>query len=202
MRIFWAAIVPSWFGAAARTRRLIARRVESRRGGPARLGPGPVGPGRRGGVLVQDLGDATRAHGPAALADGEAQAVLHGDRLDQLDGHLGVVARHHHLRALGQGDDTGHVRGPEVELRAVVVEERGVATALVLGQDVDLGLELGVRGGRPRLHHNLAALDVLALDTAKQQADVLTGTRLVEDLAEHLDAGDGRRRGLVADTDD
>src|SRR4029079_10853559 len=49
--------------------------------------------------LLGDLGDSTCAHGTAALADGEAEAVLHGDRLDQLDLHVGVVARHHHLAA-------------------------------------------------------------------------------------------------------
>src|SRR6476469_9550271 len=65
-------------------------------------------------VLLDDLGDAARTHGAATLTDGEAQAVLHGDRLDQLDRHLGVVARHDHLGALGEGDDTGHVGGAEV----------------------------------------------------------------------------------------
>src|SRR3954454_23891401 len=196
MRIFWAAIVPSLVSAAARG--ASGRRTGSSRAAAA----GARSSGRRGRELLEDLRDATRTHGPATLADGEAQALLHGDRLDQHDAHLGVVARHDHLRALGEGHDAGHVRGAEVELRAVVVEERGVATTLVLAQDVDLRLELGVRGGRARLHHDLATLDVLALDTAQQQADVLTGTRLVEDLAEHLDAGDGRRGDLGVDTDD
>ena len=89
-------------------------------------------------VLLDDLGDPAGADGAATLADGEPQAVLHGDRLDQLDRHLGVVARHDHLGALGEGHDAGHVGGAEVELRAVVVEERRVPAALVLGQDVDL----------------------------------------------------------------
>ena len=93
----------------------------------------------------------------------------------------------------GSVDDAGDVRGAEVELRAVVVEERRVPAALVLAQDVDLRLELGVRGDRARLDDDLAALDVLALDAAQQQADVLAGLALVEQLAEHLDAGDGRR---------
>ena len=39
----------------------------------------------------------------------------------------------------GSVDDAGHVGGAEVELRTVVVEERRVPAALVLGQDVDLG---------------------------------------------------------------
>src|SRR5690606_10410645 len=52
----------------------------------------PERPGRRDHVrvLLDDLGDATRADGPATLADGELQALLHGDGLDQLDAHPGA----------------------------------------------------------------------------------------------------------------
>src|SRR3954452_828879 len=106
------------------------------RAGP-RLLSGPPG-----AVLLDDLGDSTGADGTATLTDGEAQALLHGDRLDQLDRHLGVVARHDHLGALGEGHHTGHVRRPEVELRTVVVEEGGVTTTLVLREDVDRALEV------------------------------------------------------------
>src|SRR3954464_6510977 len=149
-----------------------------------------------------DLRDRSGADGAATLADRELQALLHGDRLDQLDRHGGGVARHDHLGALGQRDDAGDVRGPEVELRTVVLEERGVPAALLLGEDVDLALELRVRGARAGLDHDHAALDVLALDTTQQEADVLTRAGLVEQLAEHLDAGaDGLRR-LLADADD
>src|SRR5690625_2969902 len=56
---------------------------------------------------LDDLGDASRADGTTALADREAQTFLHRDRLDQLDRHVGVVARHDHLGALGQRADTG-----------------------------------------------------------------------------------------------
>src|SRR5579884_541391 len=152
--------------------------------------------------LLEDLGDPTRADGAAALADGEAQALLHGDGLDQLDLHLGVVARHDHLGALGEGDDAGHVRRTEVELRAVVVEERRVPATLVLAQDVDLRLEVGVRRDAARLDDDHAALDVLALRATKQEADVLTGLALVEQLAEHLDAGDRGGLLLRPDADD
>ena len=90
------------------------------------------------------------------------------------------------------------------------LEERGVATALFLGQDVRLGLELGVRGDAAGLGQNLTALDVLALDAAQQDADVVAGLTLVEELAEHLDAGDDGLDGrlhaddldLLADLDD
>src|SRR3989454_453862 len=42
--------------------------------------------------LLQDLGDDAGAHRAAALADREAQLLLHRDRRDQLDRHLPVVA--------------------------------------------------------------------------------------------------------------
>src|SRR5215212_4195912 len=155
-----------------------------------------------GGVLLDDFGDHARADGPAALADREAEAGVHGDGLDQLDLHLDVVARHDHLRALRQLGDSGHVRGPEVELRAVAVEERRVAAALLLLEDVHLRLELRVGRDRARLAEDLPALDLLALDAAEEAADVVAGLALVEDLAEHLDARDHRAGGLVLDADD
>src|SRR5215469_12844716 len=121
--------------------------------------PGPA-------VLLDDLRDPTGAYGPAAFADSEAQTFLHSDRLNEVDLHLGVVTGQHHLGAFRQVHHAGHVRGAEVELRPVVVEERRVAAAFVLGQDVDLRLELGVRGVGARLDDDLAALNVLALGTA------------------------------------
>src|SRR3954452_20977675 len=151
--------------------------------------------------LLDDFGDDARPDRATALADGEAEALVHGDRLDELDLHLDVVARHHHLRALGQVGDAGHVGRAEVELGPIAGEERRVAAALLLLEDVDLGLELGVRGDRPGLAEHLAALDVLALGAAQQAADVVARLALVEDLAEHLDAGDDRG-GRVGDADD
>src|SRR5215210_6948795 len=152
-------------------------------------GGGPRVAGRRPALLL-DLGDDARPDRAATLADGEAQARIHGDRLDQLDVHLDVVAGHHHLHALGELGDAGHVGRAEVELRAVAREERRVAAALLLLEDVHLGLELRVRRDRPGLAEDLPALDLLALGAAQEAADVVAGLPLVEDLAEHLDPGD------------
>src|SRR5699024_133161 len=163
---------------------------------------GPLRPLREVRSSLEDLGDLAGADGAAALADGEAQALVHGDRLDELDAHLGVVARHDHLGALREGHDAGHVRGTEVELRTVVVEERRVTATLVLGQDVRLALEAGVRRVRARLDDDLAALDVLALEATDQQTDVVAGLAVVEQLTEHLDARDGGLGGLVLDADE
>ena len=84
-----------------------------------------------------------------------------------------------------------------------------MAAALLLGQDVDLGGELGVRLDRAGLGQDLAALDLLALDAPDEAADVVAGLALVEQLLEHLDAGDHDLAGgldpdqldLVADVD-
>src|SRR3546814_8872135 len=58
--------------------------------------------------------------------------TLFRSRRDQLDRHGHVVARHHHLRAFRQRHHARHVRRAEVELRAVVGEERRVTAALLL----------------------------------------------------------------------
>src|SRR3954453_12781527 len=153
------------------------------------------------GLLLDDLGDDARAHGTATLADGEPEALVHGDRLDELDLHLHVVTGHDHLDALGQMGAARHVGRAEVELRAVAREERRVAAALLLLQHVHLGLELRVRRDRLRLAQHLPALDLLALRAAQEAADVVAGLALVEDLAEHLHAGHDRG-GRRVDADD
>src|SRR6188768_1244963 len=167
-------------------------------------GPQPVagGPSWVGARSLGDLGDPAGADGAATLPDRETQALVHGDGLDQLNDHLRVVARHDHLGALGEGHDAGHVRRTEVELRTVVVEERRVTAALLLREDVDRGVEVGVRGGRARLDDDHAALDVLALGATEEQTDVLARLALVEELAEHLDTGDGGLLRALADADD
>src|SRR5580765_4187986 len=150
--------------------------------------------------LFEDFGDDAGADRAPALADREAQALVHRDGRDQIDLQLDVVARHDHLRALGERADAGHVGGAEVELRPVAVEERRVAAALLLRENVGLGLELRVRRDRAGLREHLSPLDLLALDAAEEGADVVAGHALVEELPEHLDAGHDRlRRRLDAD---
>ena len=94
--------------------------------------------------LLLDLGNNAGTDGVAALADSETQALFHSNGGDQLNVHINVVAGHAHLSALGQGDDAGNVGGTEVELRTIVVEERGMTTAFFLLQDVDVTIKSGV----------------------------------------------------------
>src|SRR3989442_7169538 len=133
----------------------------------------------------------------ATFTDGEAHPLLDGDRSDELDLHVDVVARHHHLGALWQLHLAGHVRGADVELRAVALEERRMPAALFLGEDVDLRVELGVRFDRAGLGQHLAALDLLALDAAEQAADVVARLAGIQQLVEHLDAGHDRLASVV-----
>ena len=89
--------------------------------------------------------------------------------------HLDVVAGHDHLGPVGQPDRAGDVGRAQVELGPVAVVEGGVPAALLLGQHVDLGGELGVGLDRAGLGQHLAALDVLALDAPEEAAHVVAG---------------------------
>src|SRR5690242_14781791 len=67
-----------------------------------------------------------------------------------------------------------------------------MTAALLLGEDVGLGLELGVRLDRAWLAEHLAALDFLTLGATEETADVVASLALIEQLAEHFHAGDNR----------
>src|ERR1700678_4215825 len=138
--------------------------------------------------LLEDLRDPAGADGAATFPDGKAKTLVHGDRLPELDDHGGVVTPHGHLGFLGQGDRPGDICRAEVELGAVVREDRLVATTFCLREHVDGCLEVRVRRNGAGLAQHLAALDLLLLDTAEQGADVVAGLALVEELVEHLDA--------------
>ena len=116
--------------------------------------------------------------------------------------HIDVVAGHAHLGALGQGDDAGNVGGAEVELRTIVVEERGVTAALFLLQDIDMAVEGGVGMNGAGNSDDLAALDLVAVDTTQQGADVVAGLSELQALAEHFEAGDGGGQLLFLQADD
>src|SRR3990167_6844616 len=152
-------------------------------------------------TLGNDLSNHTRTHGTTAFADREAQAFFHGNGVDQFHSDRDVVAWHHHFFAFWQLDRTSHVRGAEVKLGTVVVEERCVTAALVLGQDIDLASEVGVGLDGAGLAQHLATLHVFTLGAAQQNTDVVAGLALVQQLAEHFHAGAGGLLG-ISNTDD
>jgi len=62
-------------------------------------------------------------------------------------------------------------------------------TTLFLGEDVGLGLDFVCGLTVPGLHKTWPTLDVFALRAAQEAADVVARFTLIEQLAEHLDAG-------------
>src|SRR5687767_15389878 len=119
-------------------------RIRSFVSGLRALGSRPGAWGLMPGALFDNLRDRAGSNRAAALANGEPAALLDRHRRDQLARDRRVVPGHHHLHALGQLQDPGHVRRPDVELRPIPREERRVTPALFLRQDVDLALELRV----------------------------------------------------------
>src|SRR5438094_4497245 len=106
-------------------------------------------------ALLQDLGGHAGADGAAAFADRKPQLLLHRDRRDQLDRHLRVVPRHHHLHPRRQLHCPRHVRRPQVKLRPIPLEKRRVPPPPLLRHPAYLTPQLRVRRARfPLPHHH------------------------------------------------
>src|SRR5262249_44810049 len=129
------------------------------------------------------------ANGTAAFTDSEAQTFFHGDGGNQLNINVDVVTRHDDFYAFRQVNYTGHIRGTEVELRAIAFYERRMASAFFLRQDVYLSFKFLVRSNRAFLRKNLSAFHVFSFCTAKEDADVISRLARIQQLVEHFDAG-------------
>src|SRR2546428_4441672 len=114
-------------------------------------------------ALLQDLRDHAGADGAAAFADRKPQLLLHRDRRDQLDRHLRVAPRHHHLHPRRQLHRPRHVRRPQIKLRPIPLEERRMPPAFFLRQDVHLTLKLRVRRDALRLRQHHPPLHLVLL---------------------------------------
>ena len=134
-------------------------------------------------LVSVDLGNNAGTNGSAAFTDSETKTFFDSDRGDQLNVHNNVVARHAHFGAFRKSDDTGNVSRSEIELRTIVVEERRMTATFVLGQNVNLTLELGVRMNGAGFCKNLTSFDLGSLNTTKQAADVVAGLSIVQDLS-------------------
>src|SRR3989454_149358 len=136
--------------------------------------------------LLQDLGGHAGADGAAAFADRKPQLLLHRDRRDQLDRHLRVVPRHHHLHPRRQLHRPRHVRRPQIKLRPIPLEEGGMAPTFLLGEHVHLALKLRVRRDAPRLRQHHPPLHLVLLDAPEEETHVVPRLPLVQQLPEHL----------------
>ena len=122
----------------------------------------------------------------------------HGLEQPQTDG--GVLPGHDHVLALDL-DDGGTVPGLGVHDQLLLVHNRLLAAALVLGHEVDLALGVIALLDGPGLGRDHAPPDLVALEAADEQAHLVAGVGLLEDLVEHLDAGDLGLDALVVAED-
>src|SRR5216117_4323804 len=120
-------------------------------------------------ALLQDLGGHAGADGAAAFTDRKPQLLLHRDRRDQLDRHLRVVPRHHHLHPRRQLHRPRHVRRPQVKLRPIPLEKRRMPAPLLLRQHVHFALKLRVRRDAPRLRQHHPPLHLVLLHPPPRQ---------------------------------
>src|SRR5215203_3059953 len=115
------------------------------------------------GMLLHYLGDDACSYSPSTLPDGKVQPLIHRYGAYQLHIHYRVVPWHHHLYSFFQTDLSRHIRGPEVELGAVVRKERRMTTPLFLREHIYLCLEAGVRCYGVGLGQHLPTLYVITL---------------------------------------
>src|SRR5260370_27687046 len=130
--------------------------------------------------------DGPGAHGVAAFANRNPQAVLQRNRSDQAHFASHVVSRHHHLHPLRQFHVPRHVRRPKVKLRPVSREKRRVPPAFFLRQHVRFRLELRVWCNASRLAHHLPPLHLFPFPPPQQQSPLLPPQPLLPSLPEHL----------------
>ncbi len=143
------------------------------------------------GILLEDFGHLTCTYGTATFADSEAETFLHCNLVEEGNFQRYVIAWHYHLYVLRKLYVTSYVRGTEVELRAVAVEEWRVTATFVLRENVYLTLELRVWLHGTWLTDYHTALDGGLFNTAEEETGVITSFTTVEQLTEHLYTGDG-----------
>ncbi len=152
--------------------------------------------------LLYDLDNLAGTYGTSTFADGELETFVKGYRSDELNIDLDVVAWHNHLDSFRKADLTGNVKSTDEELRTILVVEWSVTSTLFLLEDVDLSLEVLVRGDRAWLGNNLASLHFLLVDTAEKKTYIVSSLSLVEELAEHLDTGNNGASRSVTEADE
>lgn len=95
-----------------------------------------------------------------------------------------------------------HTGSPDEHLWSIVVSKAGMSASLFLCQDVHRAHEFIDALDGPWLGNNHASLDILSLDTAKEETRVITCLGKVQLLLESLKAGDCCFDGILLDTDE
>ena len=113
-----------------------------------------------------------------------------------------MVAGHNHFYSVGKFNSSRNVGSSEIELRTIVVEERGMTAAFFLSQNVNLTAELGVSSDSAGFRYNLTSFDTASVDTTKKCAYVIARLSLVKGLSEHFKTGNNRGSGFLLQTND
>ena len=77
-----------------------------------------------------------------------------------------------------------------------------MTAALFFFQDVNLATEFGVGMNGAGFAQNLTSLDLGSLNAAEQGTNVVASLSVIQDLAEHLDAGNDNFSLLIGQTND
>ena len=141
-------------------------------------------------LLCNDLSNKTGTYGSTTLTDSETELLLDSDGSDELNVDNYVIAGLAHLNVSGKLNVSGNVGSSEVELGSVTGEEGLLTAAFLLGQNVNLSLELGVGVNGTGLAEDLSSLDLVLLNTTEQSTDVVTSFCGIHELVEHFDTGD------------
>src|SRR5262249_54856869 len=147
--------------------------------------------------LLHNLGDGSCAHRVAAFADREPQSLLHCHRRDQLDRQAYVVTRHDHLRPCRQLRYPRHVRGSQIKLRPVALDERRMPPPLCLRHSVACAFHFGWRGTPPPFAPPPPPLPFSLTHPAQHHPSTPPRHTFVQLLLEHLDAGHHRLARLA-----
>jgi hypothetical protein len=114
---------------------------------------------------------------------------------------LDVIAGHHHLSSFWKSHRSRYVCCTEIELRTVTSEERLMTATFFFCQNVNSSFEFCVRLQVPGAARTIPRSMSFFSSTAEKNTDVLTSTRFIENLVEHLKAS-YERFACFADTDE
>ncbi|GIX62114.1 uncharacterized protein BcabD6B2_15490 [Babesia caballi] len=142
-----------------------------------------------------DFGDEPRCHRLTTLPKGKAKTLVDRHGMQKLDVALHVVARRRHFNVALQMDGAANVASADEGLRPVVGDEGVLAATLLRGEHVEVGVEFGVALVGAGLNEHEPTLNLVALYTLEEHADLVAGDPLAEALAEHLEA---HAHGLLA----
>ena len=82
-------------------------------------------------LLFYNLSNNTCANCTSAFSNSKTKPVFHRNRMNQLNSHLHVITRHHHLSTRRQLTSASHIRCTEVKLWTITFKEWCMTTTFI-----------------------------------------------------------------------